>query len=58
MVAEAPAHKKTIFEYAPDSHGAEDYRRVVGWLDGDSVAAPAPAPENDRERELRAACPS
>jgi chromosome partitioning protein len=30
-LAEAPAHKKTVFEHAPDSHGAEDYRRVVEW---------------------------
>jgi len=26
---EAPAARQTIFEYAPDSHGAEDYRAVV-----------------------------
>ncbi len=26
---EAPAAKQTIFEYAPDSNGAEDYREVV-----------------------------
>ncbi len=26
---EAPSHKKTIFEYAPDSHGSEDYRALV-----------------------------
>ncbi len=26
---EAPSHKKTIFEYAGDSHGAEDYRNLV-----------------------------
>ncbi len=26
---EAPAAKQTIFEYAPDSHGAEDYATVV-----------------------------
>ncbi|MEM1417950.1 MAG: ParA family protein [Myxococcota bacterium] len=26
---EAPQHKKTIFEHAPDSHGAEDYRALV-----------------------------
>ncbi|GAB4292188.1 MAG: AAA family ATPase [Myxococcota bacterium] len=26
---EAPSWRKTIFEYAPDSHGAEDYRSVV-----------------------------
>ena len=29
---EAPSHKKTIFEFAPDSHGAEDYRSVVAKL--------------------------
>jgi chromosome partitioning protein len=28
-LAEAPSHRKTIFEYAPESHGAEDYRRLV-----------------------------
>ena len=27
-LAEAPSHKKTIFEYAPLSHGAIDYNRV------------------------------
>ena len=26
---EAPAAKQSIFEYAPDSHGADDYRAVV-----------------------------
>ncbi|MCA9558687.1 MAG: ParA family protein [Myxococcales bacterium] len=26
---EAPSHKKTIFEYAPDSRGSEDYRALV-----------------------------
>ncbi len=26
---EAPSHKKTIFEYAPDSHGSQDYRALV-----------------------------
>ncbi len=31
-LAEAPSHRKTIFEYAPGSHGAEDYARVVDWL--------------------------
>lgn len=29
---EAPSHKKTIFEYAPDSHGAADYDSAVGWV--------------------------
>ncbi|RMH41375.1 MAG: ParA family protein [Deltaproteobacteria bacterium] len=31
-LAEAPSHRKTIFEYAPGSHGAKDYARVVDWL--------------------------
>ena len=26
---EAPSAKQTIFEYAPKSHGAEDYMRLV-----------------------------
>ncbi len=29
---EAPSLKKTIFELAPDSHGARDYARVVQWI--------------------------
>jgi chromosome partitioning protein len=29
---EAPSHKKTIFEYAPDSHGAHDYEAVLEWM--------------------------
>jgi len=58
-LAEAPSHGKTIFEYAPDSHGAADYlalaREVVGLppetpaveADGvsrDAGAAAAPTP--------------
>jgi chromosome partitioning protein len=31
-LAEAPSFNKTIFEHAPDSHGARDYIRVVEWL--------------------------
>jgi chromosome partitioning protein len=31
-LAEAPSHRKTIFEYAPMSHGAVDYNRVVDWV--------------------------
>lgn len=31
-LAEAPSHKKTIFEYAPTSHGAHDYNRVCDWV--------------------------
>lgn len=29
---EAPSENETIFEYAPSSRGAKDYRRVVDWL--------------------------
>lgn len=29
---EAPSEEKTIFEYAPESRGASDYRRLVTWL--------------------------
>jgi chromosome partitioning protein len=31
-LAEAPSRRQTIFEYAPDSSGAEDYRRLVEQL--------------------------
>lgn len=31
-IKEAPAQGKTIFEFAPDSHAAEDYQRVVDRL--------------------------
>jgi chromosome partitioning protein len=42
-LAEAPSHRQTIFEYAPDSIGADDYRRLVArYVDN---AAPATRPE-------------
>lgn len=31
-LAEAPSHRKSIFEYAPLSHGAIDYNRVCDWV--------------------------
>lgn len=31
-LAEAPSRRKTIFEHAPDSYGAQDYLRLVDWL--------------------------
>jgi chromosome partitioning protein len=31
-LAEAPSHRKSIFEYAPQSHGADDYNNVVDWV--------------------------
>jgi len=45
-LAEAPSHKKTIFEYAPSSHGAIDYARVCEWvLANTAVAEPTLRPE-------------
>lgn len=51
-LAEAPSHGKTIFDYAPDSNGAEDYmalaREVVGieMIEKPApVVAEAPAPK-------------
>ncbi len=47
---EAPSHKKTIFEYDPDSSGAKDYGAVADWIvrmapvTGVPEAATAPAP--------------
>ncbi|MEO8801612.1 MAG: ParA family protein, partial [Polyangiaceae bacterium] len=39
-VKEAPAHASTIFEYAPDSNAADDYRKVVDRIiDGTPAAA-------------------
>ena len=39
-LADAPSVKKTIFELAPESHGARDYVRVVEWLrTGHALAA-------------------
>lgn len=34
---EAPSVKQTIFELAPDSHGAEDYRHLVRHVLGDAL---------------------
>jgi len=38
-LAEAPSHRKSIFEYAPQSHGAKDYNQVVDSFLGTKVAA-------------------
>lgn len=57
---EAPSHKQTIFEYAPDSHGAADYQQVVDWVSdrgrtARSGAPPKPAPAEAEASEPRAA---
>lgn len=41
---EAPSHKKTIFEYAPESNGARDYAKVVERLVAPEASAEAPRP--------------
>ncbi|MBW8002309.1 MAG: ParA family protein [Planctomycetes bacterium] len=33
-LAEAPSYGKTIFEYEPNCHGAEDYRKVAEFIEG------------------------
>jgi chromosome partitioning protein len=38
-LAEAPSRRKTIFEHAPQSFGAEDYARVVDWVLGRSASS-------------------
>jgi chromosome partitioning protein len=47
-LAEAPSHGKSIFDYAPDSNGAEDYmalaREVAGIVALKPQPEPAPAP--------------
>jgi chromosome partitioning protein len=40
-LAEAPSHKKTIFEYAASSHGAADYGRVCDWVLATTAATEA-----------------
>lgn len=40
-VAEAPSFGQSIFEYAPQSHGAEDYRQLAAEVLGLSVPRPA-----------------
>jgi chromosome partitioning protein len=41
-LAEAPSHKKTIFEYAPTSYGAADYNRVCDWVLASGAQLDAP----------------
>jgi chromosome partitioning protein len=53
-LAEAPSHRKTIFEHAPYSHGAEDYTRVVDWMLGRSGAVEAPINPADTQPSVAA----
>jgi len=52
---EAPAQGRTIYEYAPESNAAEDYRRVVDHLIDGPSAARAPASTEDVAEEALAA---
>lgn len=42
-LAEAPSFGQTIFDYAPDSHGAEDYRALTVEVLSQQLGAIAPA---------------
>ena len=58
-LAECPSYGKTIFEYEPASHGADDYRQLarefLEYLDGRTPAQQAHAPT---EPTIMAAAPS
>lgn len=41
-LAEAPSYGKTIFEYAANCHGAEDYAKVAQFIHNESQLASAP----------------
>jgi chromosome partitioning protein len=43
-LAEAPSFGQSILEYAPQSHGAEDYRRLAGEMTAGSWLTPRRAP--------------
>ncbi len=42
-LAEAPSHGKSIFDYAPESNGAEDYMALAREVAGIVALTPAPA---------------
>ena len=45
-LAEAPSYGKTIFEYEPNCHGAEDYRKVAEFIHT-QLPDPAPFPSSE-----------
>jgi chromosome partitioning protein len=60
---EAPGHKKTIYEYAPDSRGAQDYarltERVVEMCDAaEQDATPSAPPGIEQTQALGTAASS
>jgi chromosome partitioning protein len=55
-IKEAPAQGKTIYEYAPDSHAADDYRRVVRRLvDGPGAVESVSPPLDDTDDSVMSA---
>lgn len=50
-LAEAPAHKKSIFDFAPDSNGAKDYNSLAGEVI--SLTRPEKAAKQDESKEQR-----
>lgn len=54
-IKEAPAQGRTIFEYAPDSHAATDYQRVVERLiTGHAAVAPETDSIEDADLDMTA----
>jgi len=47
-LAEAPSYGRTIFEYEPNCHGAQDYRRVAEFIHNPVVFAAEPQPAECR----------
>jgi len=54
-LAEAPGFGQSIFEYAPHSHGADDYERLAAEIVGESAAASESAMPQEREAADEAA---
>jgi len=50
-LAEAPSYGKTIFEYEPNCHGAEDYKRVAEFIHAQSQPSPQPGAQSDVANE-------
>lgn len=48
-LAESPSYGKSIFEYAPDSHGAEDYLQLAAELDSPETNAATKQPSEPAE---------
>ena len=45
-LAEAPSYGKTIFEYEPNCHGAEDYKKVAEYIHGGDKVKAEPEAES------------